>query len=203
MGGGGELSGLEGALLSFRKLVNMINKENGEPHVFVVLSEKPDELRDFFARLASTLYGLCRERGLTGPPCLLVVDEADEFISREIKEPSYELSRAVAETIARRGRKLGLGLAIATQRVAYLDTKVMGQIHTYLVSKLPRASDRKTVAEAYGVPNSCIDWTLTLRTGEWLILSHSATSIRSKPILARFENANLRVKEKLEEFYVQ
>ena len=54
-------------------------------------------------------------------------------------------------TIARRGRKFGLSIRIATQRITYLNTNIMAQPHTYFVSKLPRREDRERVAEAFGL----------------------------------------------------
>ncbi|MGF1496771.1 MAG: hypothetical protein ACFB8W_08095 [Elainellaceae cyanobacterium] len=41
-------------------------------------------------------------------------------------------------TLARRGRKFGLGIGISTQRIANLDVNTLAQSHTYFVSKLPR-----------------------------------------------------------------
>jgi hypothetical protein len=50
-------------------------------------------------------------------------------------------SRAV-EALLRQGRKYGLGGCIATQRIAYLNTNALQQLHTYFVGTLPRPYDR-------------------------------------------------------------
>ncbi len=192
---------LEGIQPNFRMglwdLINQVNQEEDHPLLVIAYSEKPDELRRFFSNLAYGLYNTRRERGQSGPLTLLAVDEADEFVTREKKEEredeTYRRSRSAAETIARRGRKLGLGLLIATQRAAYLDTKTVGQLHTYFVSKLPRKTDRETVAEAMALDRQVIDEAVRFRTGEWLVLSHNATGLKGVPIPARFENAIDRV----------
>lgn len=194
----GRAGQLGSAAVSLRDIVQMLNRHGDSPMLVVAVSDRPSQLRRFFIELSREMYEIRKARGQTSPICLLIIDEADEYINTE-KEEQYREARSAAETIARRGRKLGLGLGVATQRIAYLDTKVISQLHTYFVSKLPRANDRDRVAEAYGVPRSYIDRALSLRTGEWLVMSHSATRIRGKPILARFENAAARVRQRLVE----
>jgi DNA helicase HerA-like ATPase len=71
------------------------------------------------------------------PYILFVFDEAQEFVadltnSRGIDK---ECSQAV-ETLLRQGRKYGLGGCIATQRIAYLNTSALQQLHTYFVGTL-------------------------------------------------------------------
>ncbi len=186
------------AAVTVDDIVSEFNSDDSKPHLVIALSDRPDLLRSFFAELAMKLYSRRKAKGQNRPLCLLVVDEADEFISTGGED--YKLTKNAAEVIARRGRKLGIGLGIATQRAAYIDTKVMGQLHTYFVSKLPREHDRKTVAEAYGVPRSYVDRALSLSPGQWLIMSHSATSIKAKPLLAQFENSATKALEALSQW---
>jgi len=116
---------------------------------------------------------------------------------REFPIPAPRARSAAAETIARRGRKLGLGLCIATQRAGYLDTRMMGQLHTYFISKLPREYDRKVIAEAYGINREVVDQALHFPVGQWLVISHTATGMPGVPIPARFQNAEDRVLREL------
>ena len=180
-----------GVLLPLDTIVNILN-EKEETSLILVLSEDPDKLRQFFSELVDEVYHSRRSCGQSQPPCLFVVDEADEFLPQEAKD-TYSMSRRAAETLARRGRKFGLGLWIATQRVAYLDTKTIGQLHTYFVSKLPRKYDRERIAEAYGISQDTIDKCLELKTGEWFLASHSATGLRGVPIPIRAPNAEERI----------
>jgi DNA helicase HerA-like ATPase len=205
-----ELLGIVGVPMGYRldvnDMINIINdaKAYPGPKLFVIISENADRLRKFFATIGDTLYNERRKRGLSSPPVLFIVDEADEFVGTTYGEgatpPTIGESRRAAETIARRGRKLGIGIGIATQRVAYIDTKLMGQLHTYFVSKLPRKSDRERVAEAFGIPLSTIDRTLSLRAPrQWLVISHSSLGLPATPYFVAFENRAQQVRAVLQE----
>jgi DNA helicase HerA-like ATPase len=205
-----ELRGIVGVPMGYRldvnNMINIINdaKAYPGPKLFVIISENADRLRKFFATIGDTLYNERRKRGLSSPPVLFIVDEADEFVGTTYGEgatpPTIGESRRAAETIARRGRKLGIGIGIATQRVAYIDTKLMGQLHTYFVSKLPRKSDRERVAEAFGIPLSTIDRTLSLRAPrQWLVISHSSLGLPATPYFVAFENRAQQVRAVLQE----
>jgi DNA helicase HerA-like ATPase len=179
-------------------MVDWINQTSEKPSLFILYSEKPDRLREVYSDISKAVYEwrvslLYRKRGESEPPVLFVLDEADEFIPYGESGSTYVDAREAAETIARRGRKLGLGLCVATQRAAYLETRTVGQLHTYFVSKLPREHDRKTVAEAYGVERSVIDQALRFATGQWVVISHSATGLKGVPIATVFPNAEDRV----------
>ena len=102
---------------------------------------------------------------------------------------------ARARNIARRGRKYGVGLGIGTQRIVYLDTNVLGQPHTYFVSKLPRASDRDKIKEAFGLSDRALDQTHKFKRGVWMLVSHDATGIDGEPIIVKLENANERIRK--------
>lgn len=185
------------ARLSERQIVDMLCSDDGRPLLLIVQSDRDDVLREFSARLVGRIFWKRRHEGLIRPLALFMYDEADEFIPRERAEESYALSRSAAETLARRGRKFGMGLAIATQRVAYLDTKILGQVHTYLVSKLPRKFDRDTMAEAFGATEETLKRALRFTKGQWLLVSFDATGLQNVPIPVQFPNANERVKSYL------
>ena len=101
--------------------------------------------------------------------------------------------RELCVTLARRGRKFGLGLGISTQRSSLLDTEVMANLHTYFVSKLPRADDRQRVAEAFGISEDQLAPTFTFSRGNWLVISHDATGLKGVPIPTIAEDANVRI----------
>lgn len=162
--------------------------------LIVATSEKTDDLALFFSDLVNYQYKQRRRTGTKDPSVLFFVDEADEFMPQESVARGVRAdSRKAAEMLARRSGKFAMGIGLATQRVAYMDTKVMGQLHTYFVSKLPRRSDRAKVAEAFGIEIDSIDRTLQLNTGEWVVISHSALGIPITPFLAKFPNAVDRV----------
>lgn len=168
--------------------------------LWIIQAHNPDLLRRFASDLGSLLYEQRRLHGLIDPVVSFVFDEADEFI-RSGGTGSYEFSAEIAQTIARRGRKFGIGLGIATQRIRYLDTNIMSQPHTYFVSKLPRASDRTAVAEAFGFGNEMLNQTFKFAKGQWLLVSHDATGLEAIPIPVQTPNANVRLAGFLEAKY--
>lgn len=69
----------------------------------------------------------------------------------------------------------------------------MAQPHTYFISKLPRASDREAVAEAFGFGNEMLKQTFKFTKGQWLLVSHDATGLEAVPLPVKTEDANVRV----------
>jgi hypothetical protein len=124
------------------------------------------------------------------PYILFVFDEAQEFVadltnSRGIDK---ECSESV-ETLLRQGRKYGLGGCIATQRIAYLNTSALQQLHTYFVGTLPRPYDRNVVSNTFTIDQQILEKTLEFAPGEWLLSSYIATGIENVPIFIRADNS--------------
>lgn len=164
--------------------------------LYIITSYDPDKIREYAYKLGKSLFETRRLKGIFTPTVCFIFDEADEFMpgaSYSPKRESYKESRKIIETLARRGRKFGLGLGIATQRSAYLDTKTTGQLHTYFISKLPRKNDRQVVAEAFGLSEDQLTQTFKFLKGHWLLASHDATGI-DMPIPIKTRNAESRIK---------
>jgi len=138
--------------------------------LYIIQAHNPDLLRHFASMLGNFTYEDRRRTGQISPLVSFVFDEADEFIPQNAKD-SYEESSQIAMTLARRGRKFGLGIGIATQRVIYLNTSIMAQPHTYLVSKMPRQSDRERVSQAFGASEDVFRQTFKFKKGDWLLMS--------------------------------
>jgi len=103
-------------------------------------------------------------------------------------------------TLARRGRKFGLGIGIATQRITYLDTSILAQPHTYFVSKLPRKSDQDRIREAFGISEEMFRQTVKFKKGDWLLVSYDATGLEAVPLPIHTPDANERLAKFLEKF---
>jgi hypothetical protein len=168
--------------------------------LWVVQAHNPNELRAFSKRLGEAIYEHRRLKGIIDPLVSFMFDEADEFIRRDAAG-SYADSAEIAQTLARRGRKFGLGIGIATQRIRYLDTNIMAQPHTYFISKLPRQSDRQVVAEAFGVSEELLNQTFKFKKGQWLLMSHDATGLEAIPVPIRTPDANGRLRAWLHSRY--
>jgi hypothetical protein len=172
----------------------LINALNNPQHtgLFILQAHDPDELRQFVNTLGSLAYERRRQAGEITPLVSFVFDEADEFIPQKA-EGSYAASKAIAMTLARRGRKFGIGIGIATQRVRYLDTSIMAQPHTYFISKLPRQTDRQVVAEAFGISEDMFRQTFKFRKGDWLVASYDAAGLEAVPLPIHVDNAEERI----------
>jgi hypothetical protein len=183
--------------ISIEQIISELN-DRSYSSLYIINSHSPDALRDFAHRLGNECYDNRRMTGEITPLCLFIFDEADEFIPRDAAG-TYELSSSIAMTLARRGRKFGLGLGIATQRVRYLDTSIMAQPHTYFISKLPRQTDRQVVAEAFGISEDIFRQTFKFKKGDWLLVSYDATGLDAIPIPIHVENADERISKFLDE----
>jgi len=181
---------LQCAILS-SELVDMMN-DTSKSSLIIVNSHNPDELRSFASTIGNQAFESRRRTGEIEPLVSFIFDEADEFIPQQASG-SYQASSDIAMTLARRGRKFGLGIGIATQRVRYLNTSIMAQPHTYLVSKMPRISDRQVVAEAFGTSEEMFRQTFKFKKGDWLLMSYDATGLEAIPIPIHSEDANERI----------
>lgn len=185
-------------LITFDNIVKITN-EKGNSSLMIFQCNRDDELRERSSYIVNALFDIRRRIGITDPTILFVYDEADQFMPREIhaRELSYLFSRECIKNLARRGRKFGMGVGIASQRVAYLDTSTLAQPHTYFISKMPRKYDRDTMAEAFGVTEDMMKKTLRFNKGQWLLISFDATGLVNVPIPIHFPDANLRIIEHL------
>jgi hypothetical protein len=133
------------------------------------------------------------------PYILFVFDEAQEFVQdlSNARGIDKECSQGV-ETLLRQGRKYGLGGCIATQRIAYLNTSALQQLHTYFVGTLPRPYDRNVVSNTFNIDNQILEKTLEFAPGEWLLSSYIATGIENVPIFIRAENSEKKIEQFIE-----
>ena len=186
------------ASISHDELKNKFNDKSSSS-LFIFIGNNDDEIRAFTYKLGIDIYNFRKSNGIIDPIVTFIFDEADEFIPSDAKE-TYVKSSEIAKTLARRGRKFGLGIGIATQRIRYLNTSIMAQPHTYFISKLPRKSDREAIAEAFGLGVDMFNQTFKFKKGDWLVVSHDALGLKSIPIPVHFENANQRIIKFLENF---
>jgi hypothetical protein len=130
------------------------------------------------------------------PHILFVFDEAQEFVRdlTSARGVDKDCSEAV-ETLLRQGRKYGLGGCIATQRIAYLNTSSLQQLHTYFVGTLPRPYDRNVVSNTFTIDNVILEKTLEFAPGEWLLSSYIATGIENVPIFFKAENSEKEIQK--------
>lgn len=185
------------AQIGVGQIVNQLNDSSGSS-LLIFQAHDPDALREFAATLSNVTYGSRRRIGQIKPLVSFVFDEADEFIPGQATDDSQKKTKGAAMTLARRGRKFGLGIGIATQRIANLDVNTLAQPHTYFVSKLPRAYDRNTIASAFGISEDMFRQTFKFKKGDWLLASYDAAGLEAIPIPIHAENADDKILEFVE-----
>jgi len=189
---------IESVKITPADITQLINKKKSKKVLFIINSQKPYEIRDFAHELSMQLYEIRRLNGIVEPLCLSIFDEADEFIPSQIDSGSKELSTEAVETLARRGRKYGLGVGIATQRITLLNTSIMAQPHTYFISQLPRIEDRKRITDAFALSKDIFSETFQFQKGQWLAVSYDALGLEGVPIPIQLENNEEYIKEFLD-----
>lgn len=175
-------------------------ESEGKEKLFIITSHDFAEMYDFASRLGDATYQLRREAGENRPLTQFIFDEADQFIPSDPDSGPQAGVKSTVETLTRRGRKFGLGVNIATQRSTYLDTNIMGQLHTYFISRLPRDADRQRVGEAFALSKEEFTQTFQFQPGEWLLISHEATGLTGVSIPIKSPNAEIRISEYIEKF---
>ncbi|HLE65159.1 MAG TPA: ATPase, partial [Candidatus Bathyarchaeia archaeon] len=132
------------------------------------------------------------------PYVLFVFDEAQEFVPDLSGSSGIDKDCSkVVETLLRQGRKYGLGGCLATQRIAYLNTNALQQLHTYFVGPLPRPYDRTVVSDTFTIDKKILEKTLEFAPGEWLLSSFIATGMENVPIFIKADNAEAEVEKTL------
>jgi len=187
-----DLSGIDGAL-------------HDDKRTLMIFLGNENNLRVFSETIGTTIYNLRRRKGIVDPATIFIFDEADIFIpgqaanATDEEKDAIRSSKKIATTLARRGRKYGLGLGIATQRITYLDTSILAQIGSYFVGRLPRMSDRQKITEGFGIEKDSLQSGIR-DVGDWVVLSHTAVGDRGAPLPVHFNNADERVVAFIKEF---
>ncbi len=169
--------------------VNDIERALENQDRLIVLSiADPYVQRQIVIKLVRRFLYLRKKHFKSDPYILFVFDEAQEFVSSARSGDLGECS-AVVESLLRQGRKYGRGGCIATQRMAYLNTNAMQQLHTYFVGTLPRPYDRGVVSSTFMIDQTILEKTLEFAPGGWLLSSYIATGLENVPILMRADNS--------------
>ena len=103
-------------------------------------------------------------------PLLVVIDEAHRFLPEGGDTPAHR----TLSTIAKEGRKYGVGLTLVTQRPSEIDSAVLSQCGSMIALRITNTADRSKVAAA--LPDDLgglADLLPSLRTGEGVFLGEA------------------------------
>jgi hypothetical protein len=181
-------------------LENYVTNQSADKKLCTIVSSDKDRMADLVFNLMNSSLKARRRAGTRTHDVLFVVDEAHEFVvnPREsgVSKEEQTCSRMI-ERLTRMGRKYGLGVALASQRVAYLNTTALSNCHTTFIGALPRKYDRDTMNEAYAISPEVLSRVVTFPPGIWYVVSSIAMGINNVPIRILAPN---REKELAEHF---
>lgn len=171
------------------KLSIDISDRDTKERLFIIETQSLTEGRVIVSSLINSVFERRKRSFSSDSPIVFVLDEAQEFIPYDTrtKDRSEESNEAV-ERLLRHGRKYHLHGIISTQRLAYLNTNALQQLHTYFVSTLPRPYDRQLVAETFGISDSILERTLELEVGNWLLISFRSALPHDVPVFMESPN---------------
>jgi DNA helicase HerA-like ATPase len=177
------------------KLVQLLE---GDTRLLCLSIVEPNVVKQLAITLTSDMLRHRKREFQVEPQILFVFDEAQEFI------PAYDKARGIdstctqrIETLLRQGRKYGLGGCVATQRIAYLNTNALQQLHTYFVGPLPRPYDRSLVSSTFTIDQGILEKTLEFAPGQWLLSSYIATGMENVPIFITADNSEAELEKYL------
>jgi DNA helicase HerA-like ATPase len=169
------------------KLLSLLD---GDTRLLCLSVAEPNIIKKLAIDLTTEMLKRRKREFQVEPQILFVFDEAQEFI------PAYDKARGIdltctnrIETLLRQGRKYGLGGCVATQRIAYLNTNALQQLHTYFVGPLPRPYDRSLVSSTFTIDQGILEKTLEFAPGQWLLSSYIATGMENVPIFITADNS--------------
>jgi hypothetical protein len=130
-------------------------------------------------------WGVNTRVGGKNQPLLIVLEEAHSYL----KAGENSISSRTVQTIAKEGRKYGVGLLLVTQRPSELDETVLSQCGTMIALRMNNSKDRGHIrAAVQDELQSIVDLLPSLRTGEALI-SGEAVKIPSRVKFFKIANA--------------
>ena len=122
--------------------------------------------------LANFLLKKARLREFVNNPILLFLDEAHQFLNKNIRDEFFEMHSLEAfDLIAKETRKYGLFLCLSTQMPRDIPIGVLSQMGTFIVHRLINDLDKKAIENAASSANrSVLSFLPILGEGEALLI---------------------------------
>ena len=164
---------------------------NNKPVTILDLSGIPSEIMTSISGTLlkivydSLFWGQNLSIGGKEQPLLIVLEEAHNYL----KAGEDSISSRAVQSIAKEGRKYGVGLALVTQRPSELDETVLSQCGTIIALRMNNSKDRGHIRSAIQDElQTMIDLLPSLRTGEGII-SGEGVKIPSRVQFYKLSNA--------------
>ena len=126
------------------------------------------------------------------PPFIIITDEAHNFAPKAFESAS----KPILKEVAQEGRKYGVFLILATQRITLLDDTITAQLNTKFILRTVRESDISTIKEETDISSDDAKRLPYLTTGDAFISEASF----GRTIFTRFRFADTKVIDKVNPF---
>lgn len=126
------------------------------------------------------------------PPFIIITDEAHNFAPKAFESAS----KPILKEVAQEGRKYGVFLILATQRITLLDDTITAQLNTKFILRTVRESDIMTIKEETDISSDDAKRLPYLTTGDAFISEASF----GRTIFTRFRFANTKAIDKVNPF---
>lgn len=121
--------------------------------------------------LGRYLLGLARANEFLKNPTVVILDEAHQFLNKNLGDENNRITLDAFGLIAKEGRKYGLTTVIATQRPRDIPDDVLSQMGMFVVHRLINDRDRQVVEKACGnLDGSAAAFLPTLGQGEAILV---------------------------------
>lgn len=121
--------------------------------------------------LGRFLLGLARDGCFEAMPTVVVLDEAHQFLNKNMGDENNKVLLDAFGLIAKEGRKYGLTTILATQRRRDIPEDVLSQMGMFIVHRLINERDREVVEKACGsLDASAAAFLPTLGQGEAILV---------------------------------
>lgn len=126
------------------------------------------------------------------PPFIIITDEAHNFAPKAFESAS----KPILKEVAQEGRKYGVFLILATQRITLLDDTITAQLNTKFILRTVRESDISTIKEETDISSDDAKRLPYLTTGDAFISEASF----GRTIFTRFRFADTKAIDKINPF---
>lgn len=126
------------------------------------------------------------------PPFIIITDEAHNFAPKAFESAS----KPILKEVAQEGRKYGVFLILATQRITLLDDTITAQLNTKFILRTVRESDISTIKEETDISSDDAKRLPYLTTGDAFISEASF----GRTIFTRFRFAQTKAIDKVNPF---
>lgn len=117
------------------------------------------------------ILSMAREGVFLESPAVVILDEAHQFLNRDIGDETNKVKLDAFGLIAKEGRKYGLTILLATQRPRDIPEDVLSQMGMFVVHRLINERDRLVVEKACGsLDKSAAAFLPTLGQGEAILV---------------------------------